>query len=543
MSELKERRELLSAALSAHVSELRLFWRETGMTCRWLVPDSEHCFVDDEILSYLAKFREEAPNKIQNPEISRRWFELVSQVVDCDDAGAVPFVLSELTWLLRVAESPHRDNLTEDERNLYLWNVRLKDLPSSVLKSVSKQLEDPLNKTILDFDTLMQRYELSRKDDFIVSTENEINEERSSFIHRFDRLRRFKNLIFYGIANIGKANLSKHLLQNWETMTGRPVGLHCVTVLNSGISYEDMIERRVDGAFIGKFEPENSGWIEHPRVLTDHISQSRYFFDTEKVQHVEEGLFLSLCRSAAHNPDKDYIFMIECIDEAKLKNVLGEASHMLDSFARVPWKMGKTDETKGWNLEAPGARSIRLNYSGRIFFVPANVYIIGTAIEHSLFTQAEDEILQSFAVEHYGVLNADQLLRAMLRDRSPVDFVRLEEYAQHSVQLWKDINDVLESICGHSGIIGYGPLFSMCEEILQSQDVQDAAQIVLGTWRYRMLPPLMRRMYLLLSSPGHVYREHLNRLVEIINNSWLRTTITIDGQAESECLKLSYANF
>ena len=56
MIETENSREILSAALSAHVSELRLFWRETGLSCRWVVPDGEDCYVDTEAIKYLMEY-------------------------------------------------------------------------------------------------------------------------------------------------------------------------------------------------------------------------------------------------------------------------------------------------------------------------------------------------------------------------------------------------------------------------------------------------------------------------------------------------------
>ena len=56
MADTNTNREIFSAALSAHVSELILFWHGTGLSCRWLVPDSEHCYVDDTIIGHLKAF-------------------------------------------------------------------------------------------------------------------------------------------------------------------------------------------------------------------------------------------------------------------------------------------------------------------------------------------------------------------------------------------------------------------------------------------------------------------------------------------------------
>ena len=137
MMENTGNREILSAALSAHVSDLRLFWRETGLSCRWLVPDSEHCYVDEEMVAHLKAFHEKACESIVHPEVCEQWFEKSAPLLDGDEVATMPFPLRTLTWLLRVVESPHRDDLTIDSWNLYLWNVRLNDLPSHIKKNQS----------------------------------------------------------------------------------------------------------------------------------------------------------------------------------------------------------------------------------------------------------------------------------------------------------------------------------------------------------------------------------------------------------------------
>ena len=92
-------REILAAALSAHVSELRLFWRETGLSCRWLVPDGEHCYVDEEAIKYLRKFKENARTKIVHEEVCELWLEKSAPLLESEEIGTMPFPLRTLTWL------------------------------------------------------------------------------------------------------------------------------------------------------------------------------------------------------------------------------------------------------------------------------------------------------------------------------------------------------------------------------------------------------------------------------------------------------------
>ncbi|MBQ9818287.1 MAG: hypothetical protein IJM59_12600 [Proteobacteria bacterium] len=537
MVEKDNNREILSAALSAHVSELRLFWRETGLSCRWLVPDSEHCYVDEEAIMHLKEFREKAKEVIVSPEVCEQWFEKSAPLLECDEIGAMPFPLRTLTWLLRVVESPHREDLKMDSWNLYLWNVRINSLPSHIMRKLSDFLENDAKQALIDFDTLVSRFVQALEASYPTDTEKQKQIELMTLNKRFDRLRRFKNLVFYGVANIGKANLSKQLIGHWKQMTGREIGMHCVTVFHANLGYEDMVERRISGDCMAG-RPS----IDHcaPRVIANHITEAKYFFEPFTNDNIQEGLLLSLCRAAAYNPDKDFVFMVDCIDEARLEDVLGEVSHMLDSFARVPWKKGVNGAPGAWDLEAPGARSIRLCQSGRIFFIPSNVYILGTANESGLFSgDVDDHMFQTFAVEYLQPKTADELRTTMLSNRSREAFARLEEYVAHSVELWDQLNSILIRAGGHKNIIGYGPLLSMCEEILQSCDVHDANRIVLGTWRYRMVPPIRVKMEALLHG-SEEHRRALNEIIECLNQSWLRMHVEVEGLPGSEAIFMSF---
>ena len=534
MSEKDNNREILSAALSAHVSELRLFWRETGLSCRWLVPDGEHCLVDAEIVDYLADFKNNHIAQIEKDEVREQWIEVATPLLEQEDVGVMPFPIRTLTWLMRVVESPHRDDLKLDQWSLYLWSVRINDLPNRIISKLQDRLG---NVRITDFDTLVSRYAEVIDASFPKPDETAAYQDRITLIERFDRLRRFKNLVFYGVANIGKANLSKALLRNWQAMTGREIGMHCVTVFHSNSCYEDMVERRVVGD-----DASVRPTIEHcaPRVIAHHINDARYFFEPFTNDNIQEGLFLSLCRAAAYNPDKDFVFMVDCIDKARLEDVFGEVSHMFDSFARVPWRNGANGGPGAWDLEAEGARSIRLCQSGRIFFIPANVYILGTATEAGLFeTVIDDHLFQTFAVEYLPAKTAAKLRHEMLSNCSRAEFARLEEYVDHTVRLWEDINEILIRVGGHKNLIGYGPLLSMCREILASGDVLDANRIVLDTWRFRMLPPVRAKMEAMLyGDNGH--RKALDSLVELLNSSWLRIHVELEGMPGTEAIYMRF---
>lgn len=540
MTNTSNPREILSAALSAHVSELRLFWRETGLVCKWLVPDAEHCLVSSEMIDYLRTFCAHV-DQIAHERVRKQWLEKSAPLLEGEDT-VVPYPIRTLTWLLRVVESPHRDDMTTDSWNLYLWSVRLSDLPSRVWRKLAPYVE---GQAIIDLDTLVSRFVQALQHSLPSDIDKHLEKERMMLIHRFDRLRRFKNLVFFGVPNIGRANISKQLIQSWQKMTGREIGAHCVTVFHRHVSYEDMIERRITSGK-PRYLIDNGAPVASPSVHETHLQDANYFFEPS-CDDIQEGLFLALCRAAVHHPDKDYVFMIDCIDEMSISDVFGEVAHMLDSFARVPWRPGTDGQPGAWDLEAAGARTNRLSRSGRIFFIPSNVYVLGTANEENIWKETTDtRLVRSFAMERLYAQEDNALKYTMLTGRDLASYARLEEYVEHSVTLLQKLNECLIASGGHRNVLGYGPLFSMCEEILQSCDVQDANRIVLGTWRYRMMPPLIQKMERILVQSRDenvsLQRHILEKLMEVLNQSWLRLSVRIEGMVPDESIEIHYEN-
>ena len=151
----------------------------------------------------------------------------------------------------------------------------------------------------------------------------------------------------------------------------------------------------------------------------------------------------------------------------------------------------------------------------------------------------DEHLFQTFAVEYLPAKSADQLKAEMLAGCSRAEFARLEEYVGHTVRLWHEVNEILISVGGHKNLIGYGPLLSMCREILQSGDVLDANKIVLDTWRFRMMPPIRAKMEPMLYGDAP-QRKALDDLINLLNHSWLRIHVAIEGMPGSEAIYMVF---
>lgn len=534
MAERSEALEVLSAALSAYVSEFRLYWRGTGISCRWLVPDGCHCYADEDMIAQLRAFRNEAESRIVSPEVLRQWKTRSASLLD-GESSPMPFDFNVLTWLLRVWMRPETATCDCETCEPEMWEVKRSDFPSPMMRDLVNY-GGTVGAVSLNLQVLSQRVTAAVASRMPSEEASSDGMERAHAVKFFDHLRRFKNLVFYGIANIGKGNLSKQIIRDWERMTGRRVGMHCVTACHRNLRYEDVIERRME-----RDMPMSRAMIDDcaPRVIARYMNDEQYFFEPFGGTGVQDGLFLSLCRAAAYQPQKDFIFMLDRVDEIRLDDMFGEVAQMLDSYARVPWRSAADGGPGAWNLEAEGARSIRLSQSGRIFFIPANVYILGTADEARLFETADALLFNAFALEYMPTMSAESLRRTLLCHRTAEEFARLERYVEHSVKLWGDIHSVFVRVGGEQNGIGYCPLIGMCEEILRSGDVQEANRMALDTWRYRMMPLIRAKMMHLLAC-GESHRAALDELLNILNCAWLRLHVDIQGLPGSASIDITY---
>lgn len=133
-----------------------------------------------------------------------------------------------------------------------------------------------------------------------------------------------KNVILQGAPGVGKTFIAKRLAYSVMGMKD-PERVQMVQ-FHQSYSYEDFIEG---------YRPSANGF------------------------ELEKGAFYTFCKRAADNLDNDYFFIIDEINRGNLSKIFGELFMLIENDKR-------------------GSRNkLQLLYSHELFYVPANVHIIG----------------------------------------------------------------------------------------------------------------------------------------------------------------------
>lgn len=134
-----------------------------------------------------------------------------------------------------------------------------------------------------------------------------------------------KNIILQGAPGVGKTYLATRLAYSLMGMKDKE---RVSTIqLHQGYSYEE---------FVMGFRPTLQGF------------------------ELKKGIFYNFCKQAQGNPKQDYFFIIDEINRGNLSKIFGELFMLIENTKR------------GEN------HKLHLLYSDELFYVPENVYIIGT---------------------------------------------------------------------------------------------------------------------------------------------------------------------
>jgi MoxR-like ATPase len=243
-------------------------------------------------------------------------------------------------------------------------------------------------------------------------------------------LRRFRNVIVEGPPGTGKTYVAQEIGPLWTAATGRPVagdaqGAWAIT-FHPSTSYEDFVEGL-------RYEPAIPG------------------FDRK------DGFITRVVNEAKKKPEADFLVLLDEVNRANVPKVLGDLLLTLEPSKRQHWD--GTDWTGGVTVTLP--------YSGRVFGVPDNIYVLGTMNTSDRSIAPLDAALRRrFAFVRVTPLRGDEF-RAALRTARGEDVLKL---AEESIDVLDRLNDeVLRPVLGPDGELGHSYLFDLRETEVDSE--------------------------------------------------------------------------
>lgn len=290
-----------------------------------------------------------------------------------------------------------------------------------------------------------------------------------------DRLMRFHNVVLEGVSGTGKTYAARRVANAWEQVTGRDLGGRArgrfAITFHPSTAYEDFVEGlrpvTADEQEAGEAPNESSSIRlklggEISEVVCGSLDDERvFFFDATGVSTegggfgVCNGFFTRVCIEAVQNPEKDYLVLLDELNRANVPRVLGDLLTTLEASQRVVWHQ----DEEGYFLDADQAQLVTLPYSGRLFFVPSNVYLLATMNTNDYSVAPLDVALRRrFAFVRLEPLRRNELIQELETVGVPLDIPGLTS----SVEIWDALNDQLLRPClGPDAVLGYTYFFDL----------------------------------------------------------------------------------
>lgn len=218
---------------------------------------------------------------------------------------------------VRKVKWTHKGSWTAPITSAMITLVDLTD-KTETIKKISALFE--IENDTLDDEEDIATYPIYSRENFLT----DVYMDENTYRNLVGLLQAKKNIILTGAPGVGKTFIAKRLA--YSMMGMKDIERVMMVQFHQSYSYED---------FIMGIRPSDTGFS------------------------VKEGVFYSFCKKAADDSDNDYFFIIDEINRGNISKIFGELFMLIENDKRG-------DRNK-----------IQLLYADELFYIPANVYIIG----------------------------------------------------------------------------------------------------------------------------------------------------------------------
>ncbi len=259
-------------------------------------------------------------------------------------------------------------------------------------------------------------------------------------------LLRYHNVILEGVPGTGKTRAVEEIAAAWEAETGRELrgrgrGPFAAT-MHPALAYEDFVEGLRPG---GRTEAGEG----------DVVWDADSGHEADAGFSVADGFIVRMCRIAAEHPDQDVLVLLDELNRCNVPKVLGDLLTTLEHSRRVAHAGG------AWDYES--ATGVTLAYSGRVLYVPSNLYVLATRNTTDQSVAPLDAALRRrFAFARLEPLPGADVLASIRAARGG----DVAEALTGSAEVWERLNhDVLRPCLGPDAQLGHSYLFGAAAEL------------------------------------------------------------------------------
>lgn len=289
-------------------------------------------------------------------------------------------------------------------------------------------------------------------------TPNNVPEPTSDL---FQALVHARNLVLEGVPGTGKTFAFHRLATHWNTLAAPTSGaVHPLAdpahgpvstiTFHPATTYEDFVE----GIRPARTTDSNTDFREPVAATTGHWA-------------IEDGFFVDVCKRAAAHPDRSFLVLLDELNRANVPKVLGDLLTTLERSKRAR----HDGEAGDWDLSHGGF--VTLPTSKRTFFVPDNVFVVGTMnTSDRSVTPLDAALRRRFAFRRVEPMRVGDLPDIIARkangaaqDGVTAEGVCQDPWWQHTLAVWRDLNLSLGRRLGPDALIGHSYILDLADDL------------------------------------------------------------------------------